>query len=154
MEKSDLPFLRELYASTRREEMALSGWPQEQIEEFLEQQFEAQHSHYMEHFAGADFDIITTKQKKAPIGRLYLEEREDEFRIIDIALLPEWRGKGVGGRLMTRILEKARAVGKAVRIHVEQNNPAMHLYKRLGFEKIDDHGIYHLMEVRPGGVNQ
>ncbi len=84
-----------------------------------------------------------------PIGRLYIDRREDEHRLIDIALLPEWRGKGVGSELMRGVLDEAREAGKLVRIHVEQNNPAMRLYKRLGFEEIEDQGVYRLMEWRP-----
>lgn len=147
-EASDLPFLRELYASTRREELAPAGWPKEQVENFLSQQFHAQHVHYQEHYADADFDVILSDQGE-PIGRLYLIEWEKEFRIVDIALLPETRRKGIGGRILSEIIERAFAVGKAVSIHVEQYNPAMHLYERLGFEKIDEKGVYHLMEIKP-----
>jgi len=144
----DLPFLCALYAGTRQEEMAQSGWPQKEIDAFLAQQFEAQHAHYMEHFAGANFDIILDGDGR-PTGRLYLEERDDEFRIIDIALVPEFRGKGTGGKILQDIIGKASAVGKAVRIHVEQNNPAMRLYRRLGFRMVEEQGVYHLMEWVP-----
>jgi ribosomal protein S18 acetylase RimI-like enzyme len=144
-ETNDLGFLRELYASTRREEMAPSGWPQEQIEAFLFQQFEAQHSYYLEHFSSSDFDLIISASGE-PIGRLYLDEREEEFRIIDIALLPESRGLGIGGDILEKILAKASAVGKAVTIHVEQSNRAMALYLRLGFEMVEEQGVYHLMK--------
>ena len=146
---SDLEFLCELYATTRRDEMAVTGWPQEQIEAFLRQQFEAQHIHYSTHFSDADFDLILTEDGE-PVGRLYLEERDDEFRIIDIALLPAFRGQGIGGRLLQDILDRAFAVSKAVRIHVEHSNPAMKLYQRLGFLKVEEQGVYHLMEVKPG----
>ena len=146
-EGNDLPFLRALYASTREAELAPTGWPQQQIDAFLLQQFEAQHHHYMEHFAGADFDLIVDGGGE-PIGRLYLEEREDEFRVIDIALVPEARGHGIGGRILGDILQRAFASGKAVRIHVEKNNPALRFYRRLGFEPVEESGVYHLMEAR------
>ena len=106
------------------------------------------HNYYMEQFRDADFDLIMGSDG-VPIGRLYLEERDDEFRVIDIALLPAWRGKGIGGRIMLGIHDRAFAAGKAVRIHVEQHNPAMRLYHRLGFKKVEDRGIYHLMEALP-----
>jgi len=144
--KTDLPFLRELYASTRLEEVAQTGWPQEQADAFLLQQFEAQHKFYTEQFTDASFEVIIDKNR-TPIGRIYLEEREDEFRIIDISLLPSHRGKGIGGRLVQNIINNA--AGKAVRIHVEHNNPAMRLYNRLGFVMVEDKGIYHLMELTP-----
>lgn len=147
---SDLEFLRELYASTRRDEMAVTGWPPEQIEAFLRQQFEAQHIHYTTHFPKAGFDLIHAENGE-PIGRLYLEERVDEFRIIDIALLPEFRGRGIGSRLLQDIIDRAFSAKKSVRIHVEHNNPAMRLYQRLGFTKIEEQGVYHLMEAKPEG---
>lgn len=147
-ESNDLDFLRELYASTRREELAPTGWPQDQVEVFLAQQFEAQHSFYLESFSSTDFDLILSSDEK-PIGRLYLDEREDEFRIVDIALLPEFRGKGIGGAILKTIIDRAFAVGKAVRIHVEQQNPAMSLYKKLGFQLVEEKGVYHLMEITP-----
>ena len=141
----DLPFLAHLYASTRLEEMAASGWESEQIDNFLKQQFEAQHVFYMEQFADAKFDLILSG-KGEPIGRLYLEEREEEFRIIDIALLPEFRGQGTGSIILSQIIEQASDHGKVVRIHVEQNNPAMKLYLRVGFRKVETKGLYILME--------
>ena len=145
--RGDLAFLRNLYASTRQEEMEQSGWPQEEIDLFLSQQFHAQHVHYQQHFSGAAFDLILHEGE--PVGRLYLEERDDEFRIIDIALLPQSRGKGIGGSLMQDIIDHAFSREKAVRIHVESNNPAMRLYERLGFQFLEDQGVYHLMELCP-----
>ena len=66
--------------------------------------------------------------------------------MIDIALLTEHRSAGIGGQIMEEVLDEAAAAGKPVRIHVEQNNPAMRLYNRLGFRKIGNTGIYDLME--------
>ena len=139
-----------MYASTRQEELAVTGWPQAEIDAFLGQQFEAQHRYYMAHFGDADYDVILGEGKEA-IGRLYLDERDDEWRIIDIALLPAWRGQGIGGQIVQDVIDAAQADGKAVRIHVERVNPAMHLYQRLGFMKVEEQGVYHLMEILPPG---
>ncbi len=147
-DETDLPFLLKLYAESRQQEVAQTGWAQDQIDAFLKQQFEAQHTYYLEQFTCASFDIILDNSG-APIGRLYLEEREDEFRIIDITLLYAQCGQGIGGKLIEDVIDKAAALGKAVRIHVEHTNRAMHLYKRLGFRMIEDQGIYHLMELTP-----
>lgn len=67
---------------------------------------------------------------------------------MDIALVPRYRGQGIGGTLMKQVLAEGRKAGKPVRIHVEHFNPAMHLYERLGFKKIGDTGVYFLMEWR------
>jgi len=142
---SDREFLYQLYASTREDELAPVPWTEEEKANFLRQQFEAQTAHYNEHFREeADFLIILADGQ--PGGRLYLARREEEFRIIDIALLAEFRGRGIGGKLLTDIIAEATEAGKSVTIHVEQNNPAMRLYDRLGFRKIAEEGIYWLME--------
>src|SRR5262245_14183562 len=79
------------------------------------------------------------------IGRLYIERRPREHRIIDIAFLPEHRGSGFGGALLRDLLDEAAAAGKAVSTHVEKFNPAMRLYRRLGFLTEEDKGVYDLM---------
>jgi ribosomal protein S18 acetylase RimI-like enzyme len=110
-------------------------------------QFVAQHKFYMEQFSAADFHIVELHDQ--PIGRLYVDRREDEIRIIDIALLPEHRNKGIGSALLKDILTEAHAAALPVRIHVERNNPALGLYQRLGFREIGDQGVYLLMECPP-----
>ena len=82
-------------------------------------------------------------------GELALDRRPDEFRIIDIALLAEARRQGIGSHLLREILAEAGRAGLPVRIHVEQNNPALGLYHRLGFRQIGDEGVYYLMEWSP-----
>lgn len=143
----DEEFLCRLYASTRQAEMEMVDWSPEEKERFLRSQFEAQHTFYMQQFPEAEFLVV--EREGEPVGRLYLDRREDEHRLIDIALVPEERGRGLGTRLMEGVLAEAREAGKAVRIHVERNNPAQHLYARLGFRQIEDQGVYHLLEWRP-----
>jgi len=140
----DRDFLCELYASTRIEELRVTGWAQDQIDAFLLQQFEAQTLHYAAHYNPDGFMALC--HGEAAIGRLYLEERPDEIRIVDIALLPMHRGQGIGSSVLDDVMAMATQQGKCVRIHVEQNNPAQSLYQRLGYKKIDENGIYHLME--------
>ena len=147
---ADLPFLRELYASTREAEMAVVPWSPEEKIAFVAMQFEAQHSFYREQFPNARLDLIL--EDGEPIGRLYLDRRDDELRLIDIALVPSCRNRGIGGALMRDVLDEAAAAGRSVRIHVEHNNPAMHLYDRLGFRKLEEQGPYWLMEWRPAAV--
>ncbi len=144
MREDDRPFLSRLYAGTRQEELKATPWTEEQKREFLQMQFDAQHKFYMEHFPQAEFSII--EMEGNPVGRIYIDRRQDEIRLVDIALLPEYRGQGLGGLLMHGLLEEGQKAGKPIRIHVEYDNPAMRLYKRLGFRRIDDNGIYHLME--------
>ncbi len=147
---SDEEFLSLLYASTREDELSvLIDWTDQQKRDFLSQQFKAQHTFYQDQFKKAEFLLVL--MKKQAIGRLYVDRRKDEIRLIDIALLPAYRGQGIGRQLMEGVLAEGTKAGKPVRIHVEHNNPAMHLYTRLGFEKIDDTGVYFLMEWKPEG---
>ena len=146
----DGPFLYKVYASTRLEELAPLGWSAEQQAAFLTQQFNAQHQYYHANYADADFQIILVNGQ--PGGRLYVDRRGDEIRIIDIALLPEYRRAGVGSRLLRDLLDEAAAGGKPVRIHVEKFNPALRLYERLGFSIVDDRGVYWFMEWSPPGA--
>jgi ribosomal protein S18 acetylase RimI-like enzyme len=136
----DGPFLLDLYASTRAEELAQVPWTDEQKVAFCRMQFAAQHQHYQEHYAGARWDVI--ELEGAPIGRLYVARWVDEIRIIDIALLPGFRGRGVGSTLLKQVLAEGQAAGKPVSIHVEQFNAALGLYKRLGFEVVEERGAY------------
>lgn len=140
----DLPFLARLYASTRAEELALTGWPAEAQARFLAQQFDAQHRHYQAHYPAAEWLMIELRDEA--VGRLYLEEQRDEFRIIDIALLAAVRGRGYGRAILTDILDEAGRAQKGVSLHVEKNNRAVCLYRRLGFIRIGEHGVYDLME--------
>ena len=148
MTDDDLPFIRRLFDTTRETEMAMVPWNDQEKEDFLAQQFHAQHTYYKDTFPDTKFDLIL--EDGEPIGRLYLDWRDEELRIIDISLMPEYRGKGIGGTIMQDLLDQAAAKGKAVGIHVEMNNPAMHLYERLGFKKLEEQGLYYLMEWKEG----
>ncbi|WP_349359169.1 GNAT family N-acetyltransferase [Stappia sp.] len=145
--ESDLPFLAALYASTRAEEVAPLPWSADEKTAFLDMQFHAQHAHYMQHYPDADWLVV--EQAGTSVGRLYLERWPSEIRVIDIALLPDARGNGLGRAMMEDVMALARADGLGVGIHVEYNNPAMRLYSRLGFTKREDKGVYHLMRWDP-----
>lgn len=143
----DQDFLHRLYASTRQEELAPVPWSEEEKAAFLRMQFEAQHKHYQEHYPQARFDLVLADGE--PVGRLYVEEWPTQIRLIDIALLPEHRNRGLGSRLLRDLMAEAERARKPLTIHVEKLNPAMRLYRRLGFRSIEDKGVYDLMEWRP-----
>jgi ribosomal protein S18 acetylase RimI-like enzyme len=144
----DREFLRTLYASTREEELRVVPWTEDQKAAFLNMQFEAQSSDYAKNYPDCSFDIMEMDGQR--IGRLYVDRLEDAIEIIDIALLPAFRGRGIGRLLLEEILAEATDSKRAVRIYVEHFNPARHLYDRLGFRHIDTNGVYHLMEWRSG----
>jgi ribosomal protein S18 acetylase RimI-like enzyme len=140
-------FLYRVYASTREDELAIVPWDEAEKQAFLAMQYTAQKTFYREQFGQAEFQLILLGDE--PVGRLYLDRREDEIRIIDIALLTEHRRKGIGSHLLREILVEGEAAGLPVRIHVERYNPALRLYDRLGFKQIGDQGVYYLMEWSP-----
>ena len=147
MTDDDLPFVAALYASTRAEEVAHTGWPDERQRAFLAQQHEAQHRHYRAAHPNAEWLIV--EQAGEAIGRLYLVELEDRLHVIDISLVRAARGQGIGAAIITDVLAAAEAAGKRVSIHVEQGNPARRLYERLGFRPLADKGASLQMEWRP-----
>ena len=140
----DEPFLSQVYASTRLDELAVTDWDDGQKATFLQMQFAAQHKFYQENYTDTDFLIVL--QDDIPVGRLYVARWKDEIRIVDIALLPAYRGTGIGTTILRDLLAEADAAGKPVRIHVERDNPARRLYQRLGFVVIEDKGVYLFME--------
>lgn len=141
--EDDKDFLRAVYASTRKEELALTDWSDAQKSAFCRQQFDAQDMHYRAHYPTSNFLVIVSGT--AAIGRLYVDRWEKEIRVMDISILPEFRGAGVGTQLLRELQEEARAAGKSLSIHVEKFNPALRLYERLGFKPIEDKGVFLLM---------
>lgn len=144
----DLDFLYNVYASTRLEELESTGWPAEEIEKFLHSQFTYQHIEYTSKYKNAEFDIISING--IPAGRLYVDRRENEIRIMDIALLPDFRRKGIGTTIMSDLIAESEEKQVILSLHVEQYNPAMGLYERLGFKAISQQGVYYLMVRKPG----
>jgi len=146
----DYDFMRLLYHSTRAEEMQHFPLTDEQKTAFLDQQFAAQYEHYRIHYPTCERNIIVCDGRA--VGRLWLDEWRDQIRLVDIALIPEVRGGGIGSTLVRGVLERGAAAHKPVTIHVEAYNPALRLYLRLGFHQIDTNGVYYLMRWDPPAV--
>jgi len=144
---ADQEFLFALYSSTRAEEMKLVPWTDTQKQAFLRMQFELQSAHYHSHYPDASYRIILSEG--VPIGRLYIHRTETQILVIDIALLPQHRRFGTGGQLLRELLSEADGAGKKIAIHVERQNPALGLYTRLGFQMVEDKGVYLYMERNP-----
>lgn len=147
---ADLNFLHRLYATTREDELKQVAWTEEQKAAFVSQQFHAQHQFWHENYTDTSWDLVLKDDE--PIGRLYVARWPEDIRIVDIALIPEHRGSGIGTRLLRSLLEEGDASGRKVSIHVEIFNPARRLYERLGFAQAGDRGVYLLMERPPAAV--
>jgi len=147
--EDDREFLYRVYASTREEELAQTDWTAEQTEAFLRMQFQAQHDYYQQNWPDARYDVIL--QDGEPIGRLYVDRRPAEIRIMDVALLTAHRGGGIGGQIMQDLLQEGCASGRPVNIHVLKTNmKAQRFYHRLGFREVADVGGHLLMEFTQG----
>jgi ribosomal protein S18 acetylase RimI-like enzyme len=145
--EADAEFLFQVYASTRAEELAQVNWDAAARENFLRSQFAAQTHHYTTQYPGAEFLVVLADGQ--PAGRLYLHRRPTEIRVMDIALLPGFRQRGLGTALLKELLGEGARTNRCVSIHVEIFNPARHWYERLGFHSVAENGVYMLMEWRP-----
>lgn len=128
---ADDAFLYELYASTRAEEMAATGWTPAQQQAFLRQQYATRRAAYRTSFPKAEHFIVSLDGKK--IGTLMLHHAANEIRLVDLALIPSHRGAGQGSLLLNALLAEAHKARKPVHLHVLTRSRAFHLYSRLGF---------------------
>ena len=141
----DLPWLRDLYATTRAEEMAPVPWPEIAKRSFLDQQFGLQHQHYLKHFGDADF-LAIEHSERGTVGRYYLQRAAPDHLIVDISLFPALRGSGVGTALIRQSQQEAAALGRGMQLHVQPPNVGAHrLYERLGFVVQGTEGTHRLM---------
>jgi GNAT superfamily N-acetyltransferase len=147
---ADDAVLMAVYGSTREDELASTDWDDARKHEFVEMQFRAQDQYYRANYTNASYDLILADGE--PAGRLYVARWPDELRIMDIALLGPFRGRGIGTRLLHELQTEASIAGKALRIHVERFNPALSLYVRLGFRLVEDRGVYLFLEWTPAGA--
>ena len=144
---ADHEFLAELYAAGRALELAPVPWSEEQKRRFLRDQFELQHAHYEKHYPGADRLLVELAEH--PIGRIYVYRSPGEIRLMDIALVSERQHQGIGSALLAELIEEADLAGTTITLHVEADNPACKLYRRLGFEHLEDRGVYQFLGRKP-----
>lgn len=133
-----------VFASTRADEFMHLDWEPDRIVALLADQCRLQDTYYHRRYPQAHFDVVLCDDKM--VGRLYHNWSETELRIIDIALLPDWRGQGIGTRLMHALVSVASQHGKSASLYVEVDNPVCALYERLGFKVVGEEGAYQLMQ--------
>ncbi|MBM3880354.1 MAG: GNAT family N-acetyltransferase [Verrucomicrobia bacterium] len=146
---ADERFVFEVYASTRQEELDRTGWDEATRAAFLAQQFRAMRQGYAQMFPRAEFTIIL--HRGTAIGRVVVDRNAEEIRLVDLALSPSYRGRGVGTRLLRRFCAEAQQAGKPLRIRVVTGSPALRLYARLGFVCLEVEGLHHHLEWRAPG---
>lgn len=140
----DEAFLRALHASTRADELDMTGWSEQERAAFLDFQFRAQRDDYARRFPGAEHSIVLVRGE--PAGRVWAHEGDGELRLLDISLLPDHQGRGVGTAVLRSLQDRARDAGLPLRHTVlTSNSGALRLYQRLGFEIVDSTPTHHLM---------
>jgi ribosomal protein S18 acetylase RimI-like enzyme len=144
---ADKIFLLEVYASSRADEMALLPWSDEQKRAFVLAQFNAQQQHYQKTYPDATHEIILSHNRAT--GHFHVARLEEEIRIVDIALHPRDRNRGIGSDLLRKLISEASQAGKLLTVYVENFNPALRLFERLGFSPGEEQGIHILMQRRP-----
>ena len=132
----DEPFLFEVYASTRIDELTGIGWNDDQKQAFIKMQFIARERSYPR--VGNRIILLNGR----PIGRMMVDRSEAAILLRDIALLTEYRNAGIGSRLITDLMKEASSAGKPIELHVLASSPAVRLYERLGFRSSGDDGAY------------
>jgi len=144
---ADEEFLLAVYRSTREEELAQAAWEPGQKELFVRWQFELQRREYTLRFPDAEYAVVLVDD--SPVGRVWIGVDQDQIRLLDIALLPDFQRQGVGTVLLRWLMDRATQARKPLRHMVlVLNNEAERFYERLGFSVIDDLGAYKHMEWR------
>jgi ribosomal protein S18 acetylase RimI-like enzyme len=133
----DETFLLKLFSTTREEFRFLNST---ELEALVRMQFTLRHQQYRNGYPNGEDNLIINDGQ--PIGRIFIDEGEDELTLIDIALLPEYRNRGIGKLLLDQLLARAAAAKKTVRLHVFNSNPARRLYERLGFSEVSRDSMY------------
>ena len=145
--EGDVAFLANLYRDTRRREVAAWGWPPQQEAVFLNMQFEAQRQGYRQMYPNATGRIIRVAE--IDVGRLLVNEDSSAMHLIDIALVEEYRNRGIGTQLLNELQRECDLRQMALRLHVLAANPARRFYRRLGFKEVSADEIYVRMERSP-----
>ena len=144
---SDRPFLLALYASTRTEEFAHLGWPAGMERAFMKMQFEAQRGDYERRHPDALCQVV--ELRRCPVGRLWVAQDARSLTVLDISLVAELRGQGIGTDCLLRVQRRAAAARLDVELQVVHGNPAQHLYERLGFRSVGEAGVRQAMVWKP-----
>jgi len=144
----DEAFLLRVFASTRETERHAVDWSDESWDDFIRTQSEAQRRHYTTNFSPSEHMIVLCEEQ--PIGRIWVYRDANEIRLLDIAILAPYRGKGIGTCLIRRFQKEAQTANLPLRHSVElQNHGARRLYERIGFVPISAQGLHILMEWVP-----
>lgn len=147
VDDTDHPFLFQLYASTRMQELEAWGWDEMMQQQFLQMQWNAQQRSYATQYPGAEHLLISFQAQ--PAGQIMVSPHDASLTLVDISLLPEFRNKGIGTTLLQELQAEAADSSRPLFLHVLPDNPAIRLYERLGFQLVEQAGIHIRMKWTP-----
>lgn len=139
----DAEFCRLLYASTRDD---LRQLPLEQamIDALIAMQQQAVETGQRTNFPDAQTLIL--EYGDVPAGRMVLDTGGQPWRLVDLALMPAMRKRGLASALLAALQQRARSEGAGIGLAVMRTNAqALHLYQRHGFTIVSGNDIAHDM---------
>lgn len=143
----DQEFLYQVYVSTRQAEVAAWGWAPAQQEAFFRMQFQAQTRSWQATYPGADSRVILHNGE--PAGRLIINRSPSNIAVVDIAVLPQFRGAGIGTQMIRELQAEASQADLPLCLRVAiDNSQAMRFYHRLGFVPVASNQVYYSLEWR------
>ncbi len=138
---ADEPFLRRLIVDTIAQELGAAAWPEPVRSSVLDMQYASRRGAR----AGSHSEIVSVDGQDA--GWIAIRETDHEIRLVEIMIAADFRGRGIGTRVIGEALDSARNSNKPLRLNVNVTNaPAIRLYERLGFLRIGGNEVQHLME--------
>lgn len=143
----DRDLLFRVYSTSRDDELAIVPWTAGEKHAFLKMQFNARERDLAARFDAKAYSVI--ERRGVAIGYLWVHRSTDELRIVDLALLPEHRGAGIGTELLNDVIAEAKELGVPVRLSIVASNPARRFYERLGFQPVGEAGVNQPMELLP-----
>ncbi|MCX7922337.1 MAG: GNAT family N-acetyltransferase [Clostridia bacterium] len=150
VQDGDKDFIFDVFVASRWDLEWIVGLDEVQKAAMYRQQFFSDEECLKREFAGADCSIVLLYSQ--PIGRFYVYRGEKFIHGVTIGLLPEFRGRGIGGYLTGLLQKEALETNRLVRIRVAwYNYSAQGLYEKLGFRVVHDAGAYLEMEWMPDG---
>lgn len=125
------------YASSRDSDPELARRHPDSRQSVIEHEFESRQLSYPIDFPEVRFFLL--EAQGATAGRCYIQVTPSDVFLVDLVLLPVWRGHGHGTAVLTDLIHFARSTRRSLRLHVAKNNPrAARLYDRLGFARAEE----------------
>lgn len=139
--EEDRDFRFTLFCASRPPEWAAVTLAPDVLDKVMRLQFRAQTVGYAGQFPRARFDIV--ERDRVPIGRIVVDREPGAIHIVDQAIVPSWRGCGIGAAIMRSIMAEAAGRGVPVNLEVgDSNDPSLRLYLRLGFTVVEELPMY------------